>query len=243
MWPDGVVRLAEGTTGEVVNEFDLPNLGGAVLSPDGRRVALDGRVLDARSGEEDFVLDGEFEWADPYVWSPDGKWIAAGDRRAVPEQRVLVWDATTGERHVTVPTDPVTLEWSPDGTRIATSGHDGTTRVWEIDVGSARELFSFSTQDLSTGGGLAFSPDGDRLMVGDEAITAVKVYDLSIAGGARMGERARRSSRPARCGVIHARRSSARHQQRGRERPCCGTPSAETARGCSGPGASLCASR
>ena len=96
---------------------------------------------------------------------------------------MLVWDATTGERHVTVPTDPVTLEWSPDGTRIATSGQDGTTRVWEIDAGSARELFRFSTQDLSSGGGVAFSPDGNRLMVGDEAITAVKVFDLSIAGG------------------------------------------------------------
>ena len=47
-----------------------------------------------------------------------------------------------------------------------------------------RELLSFSAQDTSGGlGGVAFSPDGERLMTGDVAITAVKVWDASTTGG------------------------------------------------------------
>ena len=47
-----------------------------------------------------------------------------------------------------------------------------------------RELLSFSAGDMSGGlGGVVFSPDGERLMTGDAAITAVKIWDASTTGG------------------------------------------------------------
>ena len=77
------------------------------------------------------------------------------------------------------------LDWSPDATRLATVSDDGTARVSEIADGGIHELFSFSAQDTSHGlNGVAFSPDGQRLMTGDNAITAVKIWDASATGGA-----------------------------------------------------------
>jgi WD40 repeat protein/DNA-binding SARP family transcriptional activator len=183
-WPH-VVRIADVATGEVVNEFELPRGGGADLSPDGSRVVLDLRVLDVGTGEEIVVLEGDDDWADPYAFSPDGKWIVAPVVAADGGvSQVRIWDATTGARVMTLEAGNVAdLDWSADGTRLATSSHEGTARVWQVDADSARELFRFSTQDISSAGGVAFSPDGSRLMVGDGAITAVKVFDLSVAGG------------------------------------------------------------
>ena len=57
----------------------------------------------------------------------------------------------------------------------------------EIADGGVRELLSFSAQDTSGGlGGVAFSPDGERLMTGDAAISAVKIWDASANGGGEL---------------------------------------------------------
>jgi WD40 repeat protein/DNA-binding SARP family transcriptional activator len=183
-WPY-VARLANVATGDVVSEYALPEGGGAELSPDGSRIVLDLRVVDARSGEELVALDGGYEWADPYAWSPDGRWIAAATVSPTGDvSQTQIWDATTGEQHLTLDSgNVVRLDWAPDGARLATASHDGTARIWEIGDASARERFRFSAQDLGSGGGVAFSPDGDRLLVGDADITAVKIFDVSIDGG------------------------------------------------------------
>ena len=83
------------------------------------------------------------------------------------------------------------VDWSPDGTRLATASGDGTARISEIADGGIRELVSFSAQDMGHGvNGLAFSPDGQRLMTGDMALTAVKIWDASANRRRRVGERA-----------------------------------------------------
>jgi transcriptional regulator with XRE-family HTH domain/energy-coupling factor transporter ATP-binding protein EcfA2 len=51
------------------------------------------------------------------------------------------------------------VAFSPDGTRLATSSHDGTAKVW--DAATGQELISLSTDANNTN--IAFSPDGTRL--------------------------------------------------------------------------------
>jgi WD40 repeat protein len=72
-------------------------------------------------------------------------------------------------------------DWSPDGGRLVTGGSGAT--VWEIAEGGGERLFSLSAQDTSSGvQGVAFSPDGSKVVTGDGAITAAKVWDVSLRG-------------------------------------------------------------
>jgi WD40 repeat protein len=78
----------------------------------------------------------------------------------------------------------VAADWSADSRRLVTGSNDGTAKVWEITGEGAREVLSISAQERGGGLWVAFSPDGDRIMTGDQEITAVKVWDVSIIGDA-----------------------------------------------------------
>jgi WD40 repeat protein len=57
--------------------------------------------------------------------------------------------------------------------------------VWRIKAKGARELWSLSAQETSSGiVGVAFSPHGTRVMAGDAGISAVKIWDLGSNGDA-----------------------------------------------------------
>ena len=62
------------------------------------------------------------------------------------------------------------VAYSPDGTRLATAGTDGKTKIWDAETG--RELL------ILPGGGfdVAFGPDGTRLARGLDS-GAAKVWD------------------------------------------------------------------
>jgi WD40 repeat protein/DNA-binding SARP family transcriptional activator len=189
-FPDDTVRLFDLATGETASELDA---GGAetTFSPDGNRIAVGyiypggpiATVFDATTGDELFRLRGSDEGTGDVEWSPDGRWLATAGFDAV----VRIWDGDTGEQRFTMTSHTaavVGLDWSPDSTRLASGSNDGTAKVSEITDGGVRELLSFSAQDTSGGlGGVAFSPDGERLMTGDAAISAVKIWDASATGG------------------------------------------------------------
>jgi WD40 repeat protein/DNA-binding SARP family transcriptional activator len=189
-WPDAV-RVIDLATKRTVVEIRADNPLGTALSPDGRRVAFGGdgptaTVADATTGKVLFSTSwGNGDPIHDLAWSPDGRWIATAET----DGTARVWDGATGEPRFTIPghTGVVwELDWSPDGTRLATAGDDGTARVSEITEDGYRALFTFSAQDTSRGGGLggvAFSPDGQRLMAGDSAITSVTIWDAAPTGG------------------------------------------------------------
>jgi len=64
--------------------------------------------------------------------------------------------------------------FSPDGSRLASTGADGTLRLWSPATGEM--LISCSLPEQ--GGSVAFSPDGERLAVGTYD-GHVRIYDLA----------------------------------------------------------------
>ena len=79
----------------------------------------------------------------------------------------------TGGQDRSVSDLPPLLAWSPDGTRLALAGEQGTARV--VDVASGKELLTLPGHRGSVSA-LAWSPDGKRLASGDDDST-IKLWE------------------------------------------------------------------
>ncbi len=205
VWEDGLARILDLSTHRVVTTVQLApsepftwNPVDTALSPDGKHVAVAsawnpdgeivGAVFDVRTGEEAFAMEGtNFCCPTPrsrgVSWSPDGRFVAASS-----EGTAGVWDAETGTLRQTLLGHSglvLSVAWSPDAKRLVTGSSDGTAKVWEVSREGLQERWSLSAQETGSGVvGVAFSPDGTRVMAGDAGITAVKVWDLGPAGDA-----------------------------------------------------------
>lgn len=188
-WPDeGVVRLVDPGTGRTVREVEVDEPRATAFSSDGALLAITTSaeprafVVDANSGESMFSLEGHRMPIYDIGWSPDGRWIATSGFDEEPR----IWDAKTGKLRFTLPghaAEVVAADWSADSTRLITGSHDGTAKLWEITDSGARELLTLAGMSDAIVG-VAFSPDGTRVMAGDNAISAVKIWDVSLNGDA-----------------------------------------------------------
>jgi WD40 repeat protein len=148
----------------------------------------------AAIGEELLTFTGHTGDVLDVAWSPDGSRIVSGSF----DNTARVWDVSTalGLSHRPEPvegeaeglnTEAVTGEalfvfhhrgwvelvaWSPDGSRIATSGEDNTVKVWDAATGV--ELLTFLAPNVVD---MAWSPSSDRLLVASQDGTA-KIRDL-----------------------------------------------------------------
>jgi WD40 repeat protein/DNA-binding SARP family transcriptional activator len=193
--PVNQVRVFDLSTHRLLSSVPVGAVDTA-LSPDGKRVAVAGwaspsgkvgAVFDVRSGDEAFALRGPNCCASPtnrgISWRPDGRLVAASSAGTA-----RVWDAETGAVRYTLRGHSgfvLSVSWSPDSSRLVTGGSDGTAKVWEIGSHPVRERWSLSAQETKSGiVGVAFSPDGKRVMAGDASSSAVEVWDLGPTGDA-----------------------------------------------------------
>jgi WD40 repeat protein/DNA-binding SARP family transcriptional activator len=99
----------------------------------------------------------------------------AGDSSVLPEAEQALHDAVTASRAaLRVPGVGGAVEWSPDGTRIAAAGPEGTVDI--LDARTGEPLHSISGHDAPVNG-IAFSPDGTLVgTTGEDGFA--KIWDL-----------------------------------------------------------------
>ncbi|HEY2926382.1 toll/interleukin-1 receptor domain-containing protein [Piscinibacter sp.] len=144
------------------------------FSADGRLLAVDMQAQ-VRVFDSEAALTPVFDIASPggpvlLRFSPDSRLIAtAGSSEAT----VHVWDPRQRlEVAKLAPGDPVVaLAFAADSTRLATSGRNGTSRVWRLPGGDRLAL-------LSQGGPIAFVADGSRIVTAGDG-EVVRLWESS----------------------------------------------------------------
>lgn len=147
----------------------------AELTPDGKGLAIadlvDGTtVYDLAT----FAVRCRFDVkARALAISNDSRWLAAGDVTG----HVRLLDLASGKESPCAMDHPQlsNLQFSPDGSQLATVGFDGTITLWDVTDG--RKLMRLST----TAGNLfsiAWLPDGSRIF-GGTLSGAVAVWDVA----------------------------------------------------------------
>jgi WD40 repeat protein/DNA-binding SARP family transcriptional activator len=166
-------------------------VGAVAFSPDGEQLITtrlptvksepdDGQVViwDWEASEVERAIDTP---ARHVVLSPTGDLIAndAPTQASYLGDTVHVWDAASGRRVSTLTGHSggvLDLEFSPDGSRLATASFDGTVWLWDARSGEPIEVLRGHDGTVSS---VAFSPDGSRLAsVGTEGVVRVWALDL-----------------------------------------------------------------
>jgi WD40 repeat protein len=117
---------------------------------------------------------------DTVTFSPDSRWVAAGDLSGV----VRIWDLATGRERLSLKVSLegiLSLAFSPDGRWLLTSSADKTVKLWEVPAG--REVRTLSAIDsvvwgAAFSGGLIAAGGSDKAVHLWEAATGREVRSL-----------------------------------------------------------------
>ena len=177
----GAVGLWDVASGKLVRTFEYPGVTIAALSPDGRSVAIgleeakdNLAVVDASTGERRRVLTNGIA-VTRLAFAPDSRHVLTGSRDNIAR----IVDIETGESRELI--GHTNIIWgtafSADGRWALTGSQDRTARLW--DVATATEVRRFASHQYSAIGGVAFSPDGRTIAIGNfDGYTQLAPSDL-----------------------------------------------------------------
>jgi len=173
----GTIRIWKVLTGSVQtgpkHNLEIFNV---VTSPNGKimvSVSEDStaRVARAETGRITQVIKHP-DWVEDVAFSPDSSWFVT----ASDDKIVRVFDAENGVELLRMSHGDFVefVEVSPNGEWIASTGYDQTARIWDAHSGA---LMLEASLD-GNGSALLFSPDGNRLIIGDEKGN-LTIWDIS----------------------------------------------------------------
>jgi WD40 repeat protein len=140
------VRLWRVEDGQLVRTFDAGPVEGGMtpeFSPDGRLLAVGNRnsatgIFDVATGKKLFSLPKTM--TQEIQFSPDGKTLAV----VYVDASVALWRVADGSLQAerkTQAEELYTVDWSPDGSLLATAGRKGMITIWDPrDLSMIREL-------------------------------------------------------------------------------------------------------
>ena len=190
----GGINLVDTDTGTLLHELSTPPTPTKLLA-----------VSNNETGKVDrFMEFGGFPASiSVMTFSPDGRMLAGGSSNFASNDWIFVWDVQTGEQLYFL--DPNTsgnqilsLAFSPDGRILASGDKKGIIRLWEtrsetllrtiLDRRTAStnawdntppHLRTITTEYIGSVYSLAFSPDGNVLVSGDDT----KIYFWDVESG------------------------------------------------------------
>jgi Eukaryotic translation initiation factor eIF2A/WD domain, G-beta repeat len=159
------VSLWSAESGERIADLDTgPKAGGltAVFSPDGKVLAVGNRNSSARLFD---VATRQLLHNLPSAMSQGLKFDPSGQRLAIThvDGSLSVWDVGTGElvrNNHGIAQELYSVDWSPDGTLIATSGRRAPVTLWRASDLKVLKEIECPDWVICVG----FSPDGTRLV-------------------------------------------------------------------------------
>lgn len=152
------------------------------------------QIWDATTGNHVYTYQGHINaytgsccqshpWVNRVSWSHDGKHICSCDQASDPSRSVTaqIWEAATGITLVTYrghKNGIYAISWSPDDSRIASAGYDGTLQIWDAKTGTSIASYGGSAFLF----GLSWSPNGNYVAVGssDNTILVVNASSGSL---------------------------------------------------------------
>lgn len=180
--PQVYVMRSDGTGTKALTNLYSAKRG--AWSPDGRRIAFDGRFYETLSDFDIGVMNADGSGLRRIThgpardvmaaWSPDGRWLAFSRRRTETDEPD-VWLVRPNGRDAHKLVRGGAPAWSPDGRWIAFDAPGG---VWTVHPdGSGRRRIV--TGDV---GSLKWSPDGRRVAYTDWQRNTSEIYVARVDG-------------------------------------------------------------